>query len=50
MTDYIGSILSYVIVAIPIFSGRYDNTDAVGLSVLISEVMMMMYNVGFDYV
>ncbi|GAB6024536.1 ATP-binding cassette sub- D member 4 [Chamberlinius hualienensis] len=35
--DYIGSILSYLIIAVPIFSGVYNNYDAVQLSSLISQ-------------
>jgi len=37
MASYIGSILSYVILAIPIFGGKYDDKDSVGLAVVISE-------------
>jgi ATP-binding cassette subfamily D (ALD) protein 4 len=38
MADYLGSILSYVILAIPIFSGIYDDLTPSELSALISEV------------
>ena len=36
--DYLGSILSYLVLAIPIFSGVYDNLTASELSALISQV------------
>ncbi|CAG0918778.1 unnamed protein product [Notodromas monacha] len=35
--DYAGSILSYVMLAIPIFAGRYDDLSANELSALISQ-------------
>ena len=38
MADYVGSILSYIIVAIPIFSGVYDDTSSSDLSAVISAV------------
>ncbi|ELT99191.1 hypothetical protein CAPTEDRAFT_108590, partial [Capitella teleta] len=37
MADYLGSILSYVVLAIPIFSGVYDDLSPSDLSALISE-------------
>ena len=38
MADYVGSILSYIIVAIPIFSGVYDDESESDLSSIISAV------------
>ena len=38
MADYLGSILSYVIIAIPIFGGKYDDLTPTELSALISQV------------
>ena len=38
MADYVGSILSYIIVAIPIFSGVYDDKSSTDLSAIISAV------------
>ncbi len=38
MFDYLSAILSYILVAIPIFAGSYDNMDSVDLSSLISRV------------
>ena len=35
--DYLGSILSYIIIAFPIFAGVYDDMSAVDLSALISK-------------
>ena len=35
--DYLGSILSYFIIAVPIFAGSYDNLTVVQLSMLISQ-------------
>uniref|UniRef100_T1JIZ5 ABC transporter domain-containing protein n=1 Tax=Strigamia maritima TaxID=126957 RepID=T1JIZ5_STRMM len=35
--DYIGSIVSYILLAIPIFNGDYDNLSAADLSALISK-------------
>ncbi|KAM7164148.1 lysosomal cobalamin transporter ABCD4 isoform 2-T2 [Macrochelys suwanniensis] len=35
--DYLGSILSYVVIAIPIFSGVYGDLDPAQLSVLVSK-------------
>ena len=32
MFDYIGGILSYMVIAIPIFAGVYDNLDEPALS------------------
>jgi ATP-binding cassette subfamily D (ALD) protein 4 len=37
MADYLGSILSYAVLAIVIFSGKYDDLNATELSVLISQ-------------
>ena len=37
MADYVGSILSYIVVAIPIFSGKYDELSPTDLSALISQ-------------
>ena len=36
--DYVGAILSYMIIAIALFSGKYDHMDATDLSSLISKV------------
>jgi len=36
--DYLGSILSYLILAIPIFAGVYDSLSPTDLSVIISQV------------
>lgn len=38
--DYLGGFLSYIIIAIPIFSGVYDSLTAGELSALISKVDM----------
>ncbi|KAK7504347.1 hypothetical protein BaRGS_00004651, partial [Batillaria attramentaria] len=35
--DYLGSILSYVAIAIPIFTGQYDKLSSVDLAALISK-------------
>ncbi len=43
LCDYIGSIFSYMMLAIPIFSGEYDDLGPVELSVLISEVNCLKY-------
>lgn len=36
--DYLGSILSYVVIAIPIFSGIYGDLSPTELSTLVSKV------------
>jgi ATP-binding cassette subfamily D (ALD) protein 4 len=36
--DYLGSILSYLILAVPIFSGAYDSLGPTDLTVIISQV------------
>lgn len=36
--DYLGSILSYVVIAIPIFSGVYGDLSPIELSALVSKV------------
>lgn len=36
--DYLGSILSYVVIAIPIFSGVYGDLSPTELSALVSKV------------
>lgn len=36
--SYLGAILSYIIIAIPIFTGRLDGKDAAELSSIISAV------------
>ena len=38
LAEYIGSILSYVILAIAIFTGRYDDLSSSQLASLISKV------------
>ena len=37
LTDYLGSILSFIALAIPLFSGKYDNLKPADLSMLISQ-------------
>lgn len=39
--DYLGSIISYLALAVPIFSGRYDNVSSAELSAIISQVRKM---------
>ena len=36
--DYLGSIISYLALAVPIFTGRYDDVSSSELSSLISQV------------
>lgn len=36
--DYLGSILSYIVIAIPIFAGQYDGLTPGELSALVSKV------------
>ena len=36
--DYLGSILSYVAIAVPIFAGRYDGLSSGDLGMLIGQV------------
>jgi len=38
VADYVGSILSYVILAIPVFAGNYDHLSPADLAALISRV------------
>ena len=38
MFDYLGSILSYVVISIPIFSGIYGDLSPTELSTLVSKV------------
>jgi len=40
IADYLGSILSYVILAIPVFSGIYDHLSPPDLSAFISRVLI----------
>ena len=35
--DYLGSIISYLALAVPIFSGKFDNLSSAELSALISQ-------------
>lgn len=41
--DYFGSIFSFLMLGIPIFSGTYDHLSATELSVLISAVSPKLY-------
>ena len=41
--DYLGSILSYLVIAIPIFNGDYDDLKPEELSSLISKVRDGVY-------
>lgn len=41
--SYLGSILSYLIIAIPIFAGAFDGKDASELSAIISAVCRVEY-------
>ena len=38
--DYLGSIISYLALAVPIFTGRYDDVSSSELSSLISQVFL----------
>lgn len=40
MFDYLGSILSYIVIAIPIFSGVYGDLSPAELSSLVSKVSL----------
>lgn len=40
--DYLGSILSYVVIAIPIFSGVYGDLSPTELSTLVSKVKILL--------
>jgi len=42
IADYLGSILSYVILAIPVFGGVYDDLSPADLSALISRVLTFL--------
>jgi len=42
--NYLGSILSYLMLAVPIFSGTYDDLSAAELSALISQVSFKFLN------
>ncbi|XP_032998636.1 ATP-binding cassette sub-family D member 4 isoform X3 [Lacerta agilis] len=45
--DYLGSILSYVVIAIPIFNGVYADLDPAGLSSLVSKnAFVSLYLIG----
>ncbi|XP_061467713.1 lysosomal cobalamin transporter ABCD4 isoform X4 [Rhineura floridana] len=45
--DYLGSILSYVVIAIPIFNGVYGDLDPAGLSSLVSKnAFVSLYLIG----
>lgn len=41
MFDYLGSIFSYLMLAIPIFLGRYDDLTPTELSSVISQVVIV---------
>ncbi|CAG2110509.1 unnamed protein product [Medioppia subpectinata] len=44
MFDYLGSIVSFIILSVPVFGGKYDNLFAADLSQLISQsTFMIMY-------
>ncbi len=44
--DYLGSILSYIVIAIPIFAGEYDGLTPGELSALVSKVLLQtVFNV-----
>ena len=45
--SYVGGILSYLIIAIPIYAGFYNNLSAEELSALISRVRI--FNISFIY-
>jgi hypothetical protein len=38
INSYLGSILSYIIISIPILAGNYDTTDPSKISEIISKV------------
>ena len=40
--DYLGAILSYLIIAIAIFGGKYDDLSSVEISVVISRVSCLL--------
>lgn len=42
--SYLGSILSYLIIAIPIFAGAFDGKDASELSAIISAVCELTFS------
>lgn len=41
--DYLGGVLSYIVIAIPIFTGIYDSLTPGELSALISKVRMFYF-------
>ncbi|XP_014665221.1 PREDICTED: ATP-binding cassette sub-family D member 4-like isoform X2 [Priapulus caudatus] len=47
--DYIGSILSYVVLAIPIFAGVYDDLNSADLSALISQTAFVCIYLIFSF-
>lgn len=40
--DYMGSILSYIVIAIPIFAGVYDDMTPAEISALLSKVSELL--------
>ncbi|GAB1609739.1 ATP-binding cassette sub-family D member 4-like isoform X2 [Argonauta hians] len=49
MSDYIGSILNYIILAIPIFAGLYDNLSPAKLSAVISKNAFIIIYLVFSF-
>lgn len=48
--DYVGGFLSYIIIAIPIFTGVYDSLTPGELSALISKVSMFFRGLFFNFI
>lgn len=47
--SYLGSILSYMIIAIPIFAGAFEDKDASELSAIISAVKKKEIKIFFNF-